>query len=252
MPAEPYRKPSWRGIEFGVWDHEGQFGRATAVHEYPFRDPVWVEDLGRGTRRLALHGFRVGDDVAALELEMIEAAEAEGPGQLVHPTLGLLTVSLVEFRCQVRHDLGRVVELQFVFIEPGTERFPARLPDTRGKVGAAADALDKASTSDFVKKAGDALKKGVDVVRQVRQTIRGWAAVANRLIGDVRSVLNIAGAVVPGLDRRLSRFTRGFRNALAPVNRALRTVDGALGAVTRARAAAGRAVTTLTSLAGRL
>ena len=28
-----------------------------AVHEYPYRDTVWVEDLGRSARKFTLRGF---------------------------------------------------------------------------------------------------------------------------------------------------------------------------------------------------
>ncbi|MGG5811474.1 DNA circularization N-terminal domain-containing protein [Falsiroseomonas sp. CW058] len=248
----PYRPASWRGVPFGVWDADGAFGRATAVHEYPFRDSVWVEDLGRATRKLGLRGFLVGDDVAALEAEMIEAAEAEGPGQLMHPTLGPLKASLVEFRSTVRHDLGRVVELHFTFIENGAELFPLAGLAPGARVESLAGALDAAAAGDFARAAGDALRGGAAVVRQVQTAVGQYTRIASGLIGDARAVLNVAGLVVPGVDRAFGRFTAGYRNALSPVGGTLRTVDGGLAALGSARRRVADGVDRVTRLAARL
>lgn len=248
-PFGPYRPASWRGIEFGIWNQESSFGRATALHGYPFRDPVWVEDLGRGTRRLGLVGFRVGDDVGELEREMIDAAEEEGPGQLVHPTLGLLKASLIEFRSHVRHDLDRVVELHFVFVESSDG--PLKGLDAGGQIGLLAEALNAASTGDFVSRVGGLLRSGAAAVQQVQRTVGDWTGLANRLAGDIRTVLNVVALVVPGIDRRFGRFVARFRRQVAPVNRVLGTVGrgvdalggaqrGVLGAAGRLQALAGR------------
>jgi prophage DNA circulation protein len=50
---------SFRGVPFAVRSASGRFGRRQAVHEYPFRDTVWVEDLGRNARRLTIDGFLI-------------------------------------------------------------------------------------------------------------------------------------------------------------------------------------------------
>lgn len=251
-PSGPYRPASWRGIEFGIWDTEGSFGRATALHEYPFRDAVWVEDLGRGTRRLGLIGFGVGDDVAAIEREMIEAAEEEGPGQLVHPTLGLLKASLVEFRSRIRHDLHRVVEFHFLFIEDGANPLTLLGFDLAGKIALLADGLDLAAGGDFASKAGGALQAGAAAARQVQQTVGGWTRVAMRLTGDVRAVLNVAALVAPGIDRRFGRFEAGYRSRLAPVSASLRTTTGGLDGLARAQRTVTGLVAQVTSRAGAL
>lgn len=47
---------SFRGVPFAVVSAEGVFGRRQAVHEYPYRNTAWVEDLGRGTRKLTIRG----------------------------------------------------------------------------------------------------------------------------------------------------------------------------------------------------
>ena len=48
------RPCSFRGVPFAIISEEGSHGRRQAVHEYPYRDTAWIEDMGRGTRRLIL------------------------------------------------------------------------------------------------------------------------------------------------------------------------------------------------------
>ncbi|SHJ69238.1 DNA circularisation protein N-terminus [Roseomonas rosea] len=240
---------SWRGLSFGVWALEGRFGRNLAVHEYPFRDSITIEDLGRAGRRIRITGFLVGDDVIERESGMIAAAEEEGPGPLVHPTLGELEVHCQELAPLWRHDLGRVVELTFNFLEPGNQLGGLKaVEDLGASVGKWADELDLGAAADFVKGAGSALQQGVDVVRQVRQTVSGWTSVASRLIGDARSALGVVGAVVPGLDRTLGRFASGLRSPLGQVNRVFSTVDGAVSRLMSSRRAVTRGVERISKL----
>lgn len=66
---------SWRGLPFRVREPELRFGRRQALNEYPFRNTVWVEDLGQASRVIAFRGFLVGDDVDDQLRDMLEAAE---------------------------------------------------------------------------------------------------------------------------------------------------------------------------------
>ena len=86
---------SFRGVSFGVISASSKFGRRNAVHEYPFRDTPWVEDLGRQARRFSVTGFIVGDDVIERRDAMIAACESSDTGSstLVHPTLGKRSVA---------------------------------------------------------------------------------------------------------------------------------------------------------------
>lgn len=245
------RPASWRGRRFDVWVTDSHFGRRVAVHEYPFRDEPWVEDLGRGIRRLTVIGYLVGDDVAAQQDDMVEAAEQEGAGELVHPTLGLRQVTLVDLATNARHDLGRVIELTFQFLEGG-ERLVGLQADTVFGVLQAADAADGAAAEDFVSRAGAALKQGQETVQQAQRTVREWTSTAQRLVGSATNVLNSVGSLVPGAGRQFSRFLGGARSPLASVNRAISTVDQQLNRVARARSAVNQAAGDAEDLAGRL
>src|SRR5882672_1106363 len=91
------RQASFRGVPFGVLEGDVSFGRKTAVHQYPQRDGVWVEDLGRAARLYHLTAFLLENDlvyrggaVLTQRDRLIKAFETDDDGELVHPSLGRL------------------------------------------------------------------------------------------------------------------------------------------------------------------
>ena len=123
---------SFRGVPFAVTGGESQFGRRQAVHEYPMRDRVWVEDLGRGTRRITLQGFIVqgsrvysAGDVLTQRDSLVAACETKGSGTLIHPTLGELTVSIPDGGLKLREgvDQGRSFSFTLTCLEGGLKAF---------------------------------------------------------------------------------------------------------------------------------
>jgi prophage DNA circulation protein len=246
------RPAKWRGLSFGVFDTGGKFGRSTAVHEYAFRDDVWVEDLGRATRRIGIRGFIVGDDVANQLQALIEAAEEEGPGQLIHPLLGERMVSLVDFEPVTRAELGRVVELTFSFIEGSGAAQVTVGTDVSGKIAALADQLDMAATADFARSAGAALQQGADVVKGAVRTVKPWVGTAQNLTLDAGNLVSSMGALVPGANRTLGRFLSGSRGPLADVQGAINTANGQISRVNRARAAVTQSASDVLKLVSKL
>ncbi|EBI9896924.1 hypothetical protein G6094_002468 [Salmonella enterica] len=123
---------SFRGVPFAVTGGESLFGRRQAIHEYPMRDRVWVEDLGRGTRRITLQGFIVhgsriysAGDVLTQRDALVAACETKGPGTLVHPTLGELKVSIPDGGLRLREgvDQGRSFSFTLTCFEGGLKTF---------------------------------------------------------------------------------------------------------------------------------
>jgi len=129
--SEHLHPASFRGVPFAVETGEGTFGRRQAVHEYPYRDTAMIEDIGRSVRKLTLHGFIVQDsllysasDVMTQRDFLVAACETLGPGTLVHPTLGELTVSIPDGGLQISESIaGRVFEFTLTVIESGLKVF---------------------------------------------------------------------------------------------------------------------------------
>jgi prophage DNA circulation protein len=246
------RPASWRGLPFDVQHYDGKFGRRVVVHEYAFRDPVWVEDMGRGMRRLNLVGYIVGDDVADQQDRMIKAAETAGSGELMHPTLGLLQVNLIDFTPSARLELGRVIELAFVFIEGGERVFPASGMATGDLLQSAADALEGASTGDFISSVQGAVAGGTAAIVQAQTTLRGWTSTAQRLVGGSANAINSVGSLIPGFNNRFGRYLTGARSPLAQLAASTNTVTGKLSQLSRARAAVTQGTSDVRSLMSKL
>ncbi len=85
---------SWRGIAFHVPDVSTPAGRQIVSIALPGTDITLHEDLGLYTGPIHITGLVVGDDYVATAKALQAACEMPGPGTLVHPWLGPLTVVL--------------------------------------------------------------------------------------------------------------------------------------------------------------
>ena len=91
------RKASFRGVEFGVTDAEGEGGRRTVTHEFPQRDLPYVEDMGLATAKFTLQAFVLGADYMAIEGDTTQNGKisstgdqiAGGVSQINHPHTGV-------------------------------------------------------------------------------------------------------------------------------------------------------------------
>ena len=52
---------SFRGVPFKVIQARVKKGRRWAIHEYPYVDGGWPEDMGRALRTYAFSGYLIGD-----------------------------------------------------------------------------------------------------------------------------------------------------------------------------------------------
>jgi prophage DNA circulation protein len=111
----------WRYIPFEAREIGRETGRRLVTHEYPNRDEPYNEDMGRKARRWKLQGFVLGEGAPAIRDLMIAACEKEGPGPLLHPTLGLVNARCESLSVKESLDAGvNVVEFTFDFIEAGS------------------------------------------------------------------------------------------------------------------------------------
>jgi len=247
------RPASYRGVPFGVFGGNSKFGRRNAVHEYPFRDKPWVEDLGRAARRISVSGFLVGDDVIQQRERMIAASENPGDGELIHPTYGRLTVSLIDFSTEERWDQGRVFEVTFSFVEAGQRTFPSVATSTKDAVTMACTAADAAVKTDFISSATSTLKQGAAVVGQAVSTAAAWGRQAQRLANDATNLFNMVGTLKGGF----GRFSNGsgisrVAVAVGALSSISNTVPGLIALGSVARSTVSRAVSGLSSIASGL
>ncbi|NBB51507.1 hypothetical protein GVN24_24790 [Rhizobium sp. CRIBSB] len=200
---------SFRGVAFEVDSHDHDFGRRTEVHEYALRDDPWVEDLGRLARRYSLDAYLIGPDYDLARAALIRALEAAGPGTLVHPWLGDLTV--VNVNASLRESIRRGGEAGFRldFVEAGQNLAPELGEDTQ------AVALDAAALAG--EQAAASLTSGLGVDGQP-----GFVAdAAAARIGEMTLALESASAPLRSASASAGAFLR----------RAARVRSGALDLV---------------------
>jgi prophage DNA circulation protein len=110
------QQASFGGVPFGVLGADATFGRRQAVHQYPFRDQPWVEDLGKSVRRINLTDFLIensaiygGGDVISQREALAIAAESSGVAPPIHPMLGRLDINAANVTVSERSHHGRAV-----------------------------------------------------------------------------------------------------------------------------------------------
>lgn len=247
---------SFRGIPFGVLEGESRFGRKNVVHDYPYRDQPWIEDLGKSARVITVTGFLVGDDVIAQRDRMIAAAESSVDlSNLVHPTYGALQVNLVgPLVVTESWDKGRMFEIRFSFIESGQRLFPTVATSTGDVVKTACMATDGAASADFLTKAGSALKMGAAVVGQVASTAAFWGRKIQNLSNDATNLMNMVSTLKGGYGRYSGgRNVAGIgATTLIAAAGGAATVQSLIAAGSVSRTAVSAATSTLSSVASNL
>jgi len=234
----------WRGVPFQVVASSVRVGRRVAVHEYPFRDQPWVEDMGRAPRVLSFAGRLIGDDVYLKRALMQAACELSGPGLLIHPTLGPVQCSLAE--PVALRDSGtaqRVVEFEMTFIVGGDRVYPSLLLDTQSAIR-----LAVASALLIV---GEAVASAVSGSGNYAATVSLGAQNVATAWGNQATIVGSDPAAIAaeasGLTGYNGRFDGG---ALAVPAAASATVASQQAAVVTSRAAIADAVASLSSAAG--
>ena len=120
------RPASFRGARFFVDTVNFETGRRWADHEYPARNTPFAEDLGRSQRVWRFTGYTIGDDFLAARDRLVAACEEDGPGELVHPTLGTVQAACRVITATEERERGRFCSLAFEFAEAGSVREPSQ------------------------------------------------------------------------------------------------------------------------------
>jgi prophage DNA circulation protein len=143
------QQASFRGIPFKVESTSGDVGRRNVIHEYPQRDLPLAEDLGRKAREFTLEGFVIGDQYMTGRDKLIEAIEAKGAGELVHPYRGRIQVVVASCRVSESTAEGGMAKFSLSFTESGELTNPKPSADTGAAVKAAADAAQVETEAGF-------------------------------------------------------------------------------------------------------
>lgn len=152
-----YRAATFRGVGFFVATADSSHGRRQAVHETAQRDIPLTEDLGRKSREFGITGYLLGKEYDVAREELIKACEQAGPGVLVHPYRGELTVVCRGLTVSETSDEGGKCSLTMTFLEAGEASYPSAKVDSVNAISERAGAVTEAGKQSFV---ADFLTKG--------------------------------------------------------------------------------------------
>ncbi|EHW2954553.1 DNA circularization protein [Escherichia marmotae] len=194
---------SFRGVPFGVISGESVVGRRVAVHEYPYRDTVWVEDLGRSARKFTLRGFLIQDslvysagDVFSQRDAMIAACETSGGGLLVHPTLGEMTVYVPDggLRIEEGVESGRVFSFMLTVIESGEKAFSLVTGTSSTSSETWYQTLTTTAAVMLAAITGE-MNSVTGAVKTIKSTVSAWETIFSRAVTSVTSMTSTVSSL---------------------------------------------------------
>ncbi|MEQ9852702.1 DNA circularization N-terminal domain-containing protein [Pectobacterium aroidearum] len=218
---EHLHQASFRGVPFAVVAANGSFGRRQAVHEYPYRDTAWIEDVGRSTRKMTLRGFLIQDsakynapDVIKQRESLIAACETFGSGTLIHPTLGELTVSIPEGGLKINESMnsGRVFEFSLTIIESGLKVF-AITGNSAAATLVKDGFLKTVSTAAlaFIAQVKGEMRSATQAIKTIKNVANFWVNMVNSTVSEVTNLGNTLRSTFGS--ERYGRYNRGNTDA---------------------------------------
>lgn len=155
MPSNAWRDlllpASFNGAPFHVEAGGKSSGRRIALHEYPKNDTPNTEDMGKMATRFQLSGYVIGEDYLLYRELLIAACEAEGPGLLIHPSMGALMVACAGYSVTEDRQKGGMATFALEFVQAGSDPFSSIVSAAATVVTGAAQSLGTAATSALSK-----------------------------------------------------------------------------------------------------
>ncbi len=183
---EQLRDASFRGKPFFVEKHRRTGGRRKAKHQFPLRDKPYNQDLGRKARTFTIEAYVLGPDYMAARDALLEALEAYGSGELVHPYFGTMTVGVDDFDLTETTKKGGLATFSVTFCEEGKNPQPTTSADTSWAVQQSAESAAAEAKRIF---------SGFDTSGPEWVRIEAWSRINNAL-DAVQGVVDSAAAPV--------------------------------------------------------
>jgi prophage DNA circulation protein len=220
---------SFRGVPFKVIAAQAKKGRRQAIHEYPYVDGGWPEDMGRALRIYSFSGYLIGDLAPVMQLLLDNAVETKGPGLLIHPTIGAVKVAVGSASTAIHRDKMRVIEVAFQFIEAGSPVFPSTIIATVVAVLAAADSALTASGSDLGGTAIPVATAGPAVTGEGQTVVANFAAATIAGGANPTAIVGMAAALPPpDANTSYGRYGAGSASTMLPIGTTVATLQAQL------------------------
>ena len=147
---DDYRPGSFRGVPFNLKRSTRNGGRRTVLDEFPLRDEPVTQDLGRAARQFALEMVLIGPDYMSARDRLLSALESHGPGTLIHPFYGEVSVSVLgTYSCEESTEQGGRASISQTFVETSEKPRPDDKAVPGVAVNEAADTVQADAVAEF-------------------------------------------------------------------------------------------------------
>ena len=227
------RQASFRGVEFSVDGSITSGGRRYQVVEYPGREDIDVDELGRRVETIQIRGFLSGPDWLRRGKDLERALRKGLPGELIDPWRGKMTANVSDLQITHRSKNGRQLEFSATFIEVGRNQrgflTGAPRPHPVSQAREADQALVVAAADTFVEAFDDA-PRGVDFAQEVADEVHDLIdhLGVNAIRGGIEQVARARRTAARVADSALDLINTP-RQLAAEVGRALLDLDSAIG-----------------------
>ena len=205
---------SFMGVGFVVENSSGNFGRRNVAHEYPGRDGVENEDLGRKYREFSFSAYVVGDDYFNKRDSLIQIAERKNnAGLLIHPYLGRMRAKLLNVLVSENVTEGRMCRLTLTFNEDSEVKLTVIKESLKNEILEKADKTNK-DTKSMVSRIYDINAKGLAGAQVAINVLDGFL----KNIKDAKASLAPFGEWRRSIDVGVSRIISIVYNAQDLVN----------------------------------
>lgn len=228
----------FRGIEFLYETSEVTVGRRTVLTEFPGQDLPFSEDLGRAAQEFTLEMFVLGPAYEDQRRKLIEALEAPGPGTLLHPYYGPVTVT-VQGKIRVREttkELG-IARVTATFVKTALGFDVRQVANTAaGVVSAAAKAessllaafAEVFSVLDAISDVADQAIDTINAATSTLNTVRGKISAALQVVDDAATAITQFSDTVADLVALPSQLATDMANLYSTVFSSIDTVTDAV------------------------
>lgn len=173
-------RASYKGVPFYFEADKEKGGRDNVKHTFPHSDLPFIEDMGEALRFFSGSAYVHGDDADAQALALKEACASYGPGPLVVPYFGPVTVHCETFERATQRDQMGYVAFEVEFVRAGASTALISVPYLQNVAFGAVDNLQRVFGQLFPL-AIATLNRADHVVAAVADGIAGVAAAADVL-----------------------------------------------------------------------
>ena len=206
------RPASFRKARFSVVSTSSEGGRRTVLHQFPFDDVPYWEDMGKEANTYQIQAFIVANSKNQFNYFtekkiLIDALEETGAGTLIHPFfLKPMSVGIQgKYKVDESFSEGGVARFTITFVDAGRARTAVEIIKKQN-INTVADGVHKANLDWY-----DKLLKGFKKIQEQAAFIKSALDGATTLANDIYSGINSIQTTVVGVVSAGQTFVASIR-----------------------------------------